>query len=58
MTERRSLIPCGESVPKAKTVRQSSPCFAYVDLLTERVGYAIDHIYGDACKVVSDFRGS
>ena len=39
-------------------VRQSSPCFAYVDLLKKRVRYAIDDIYGDVCKVVSDFGGS
>ena len=38
----------------AKAVRQSSPCFAYVDL-TQRVGYAIDDIYGDACKVPGEF---
>ena len=42
----------------SKAVRQSSPCFAYVDLLTKRAGYAIDEIYGDACKVVSDFSES
>ena len=29
----------------------------YVDLLTQRAGYAIDDIYGDACKVVGDFSG-
>ena len=27
-------------------------------LLTQREGYAIEDIYGDACKVVSDFSGS
>ena len=40
-----------------KAARQSSACFAYVDLLTQRAGYTIDDIYGDACKVVGDFRG-
>ena len=33
----------------SEAVRQSSPCFAYVDLLTKRAGYAIDDVYGDAC---------
>ena len=33
----------------AKAVHESSPCFAYVDLLLKRAGYAIDGIYGDAC---------
>ena len=42
----------------SEAVLQSSPCFAYVDLLTKRAGYAIDDICGDACKVVSDFSGS
>ena len=42
----------------AKAVRQSSPCFAYVDFLAYCAGYAIDDIYGDACKVGSDFSGS
>ena len=42
----------------AKAVRESSPFFAHVDLLTESTGYAIDDIYGDACEVVSDFSGS
>ena len=42
----------------AKAVRQFSPCFAYVDLPTQRAGYATDDIYEDACKVVSDFSGS
>ena len=42
----------------AKVVHQASPCFACVDLLTLRAGYAIDDIYRDACKVVSDFDGS
>ena len=42
----------------AKVVRQSSLCFAHVDLLILRAGYAIDDIYGDACKVVRDFSGS
>ena len=42
----------------AKAVRQSSPGFTYVDLLTQRAGNAIDDLYGDACKVVSDFSGS
>jgi len=32
--------------------RQSSSCFAYVDVLVKRVGYAVDDISGDACKVV------
>ena len=35
----------------AKASRQSSPCFPDVDLLTQRAGYAIVDIYGDACKV-------
>ena len=42
----------------AKAIRQSSSCFAYVDLLTERAGYGIDDIYEDSCKGVSDFSGS
>ena len=41
-----------------KGVRQSFPCFASVDLLTQGAGYEIDYISGDACKVVSDFSGS
>ena len=41
----------------SEAVRQSSPCFGYIDLLTKRAGYAIDYVYGDACKVVSDFSG-
>ena len=45
---------CSES----KVVRQSSPCFAYVDHLTKRAGYAVDEIYGDAYQVISDFSGS
>ena len=42
----------------AEAVRQSSPCFANVDFLAERAGYAIDDFGGDACKMVSDFNGS
>ena len=42
----------------SEAVRQASPCFAYIDLLTKRAGYAIDDVYGDACKVVSDFSAS
>ena len=38
----------------SEAVRQSSPCFACVDLLTKRAGYAIDDICGDVCEVVSD----
>ena len=34
-----------------KAVRQSSPCFAYVDLLTWSAGYAIDDIYGSKMHV-------
>ena len=41
----------------AEAVRQSSPCFAYVDFLAEPAGYAIDDISGDACKMVSDYNG-
>ena len=40
-----------------KAVSQSSPSFDYEDL-TYHAGYARDDIYGDACKVVSDFSGS
>ena len=35
----------------AKAVCPSSPSLAYVDLLTQRADYAIDDIYGNACKV-------
>ena len=42
----------------AKAVCQSSPRFAYADRFTKRAGYAIDDIYGDAWKVVSDFSRS
>ena len=42
----------------AVAVSQSSPCFAYVDFLAKRTGYAIYDISGDACKMVSDFNGS
>ena len=35
----------------AKAVCQSSRCFPYVDLLAQRVGYAIYDISGDVCKV-------
>ena len=38
----------------SEAVRQSSLCFAHIDLLTKRAGYAIDDVYGDACKVVSE----
>ena len=33
-----------------KAVCQSSPHFAYVDLLTQCAGYTIDDIYGDHVK--------
>ena len=36
----------------------SSLQFKYADILAQCAGYAIDNIYGDACKVVSDFGGS
>ena len=42
----------------SQIVRQSSAHFAYVDLLAQCAGYALDDIYGDACKMVSDFSGS
>ena len=42
----------------AEAVRQSSPCFPYVDFLAKRAGYAIDDICGDAGEMVSDFNGS
>ena len=42
----------------AEAVRQSSPCFAYVDFLAERAGYAIDDICGYAGEMVCDFDGS
>ena len=42
----------------AEAVRQSSLCFAYVDFLAYRAGYAIDDVCGDACEMVSDFDGS
>ena len=43
----------------AKAVRQSSPCFVCVDLLYAWCAcYAMDDIYGDARRVVSDFSGS
>ena len=32
----------------AEAVRQSPPCFAYVDFLAKRAGYAIDDICRDA----------
>ena len=35
----------------AKAVCPASPSLAYVDLLTQRADYAIDDIYGNACKV-------
>lgn len=35
----------------AKAVCQSSGCFSYVDLLAQRVGYAIYDISGDVCKL-------
>ena len=34
----------------AEAVRQSSSCFAYVDVFVKRAGYAIDDISGGACK--------
>ena len=42
----------------AEAMRQSSPCFAHVDFLAYRAGYAIDDICGDACEMVSDLIGS
>ena len=42
----------------AKAVCLSSRSFAYVDLLTQRADYEIVDIYGNACKVISDFSGS
>ena len=39
----------------AEAVRQSPPCFAYVDFLAQRPGYAIVDICGDACEMFSDF---
>ena len=41
----------------AEAVRKSPPCFAYVDFLAQRAGYATADICGDACKMVSDFSG-
>ena len=38
----------------AEAVRQSPPCFAYVDFLAQRAGYAIDDICGDAGEMVCD----
>ena len=34
-----------------EAVRQSFPCFAYVDFLALRAGYATNDISGDACKM-------
>ena len=42
----------------AEAVRQSPPCFAYVDFLAQRADYAIDDICGDAREKVFDFDGS
>ena len=42
----------------AEAVRQSSPCFAYVDFLAQRAAYAIDDICGDGGEMVCDFNGS
>ena len=42
----------------AEAVSQSSPCFADVDFLAWRAGYAIDDICGDAGEMVCDFDGS
>ena len=43
-------------------VRESGPpmfsCFAYVDLLSQCAGYALDDVYGAVCKVVSGFSES
>ena len=39
-------------------IRQSPPCFAYVDFLAQRAGYAIDDICRDAVEMVCDFDGS
>ena len=35
-----------------------SPCFAYVEFLAKRAGYAMDDICGDASEMVCDFDGS
>ena len=42
----------------AEAVRQSTPCFAYVDFLAWRAGYAIDDICGDAGEMICDSDGS
>ena len=42
----------------AEAVRQSPPCFPYVDFLAYCAGYAIDDICGDGGEMVSDFNGS
>ena len=42
----------------AEAIRQSPPCFAYVDFLALRAAYAIDDICGDAGVMVCDFDGS
>ena len=42
----------------AEVVRHSPPCFAYVDFLAERAGYAIDDICGDAGEMICIFDGS
>ena len=42
----------------AEAVRQYPPCFAYVDFLAQRAGYAVDDNCGDAGEMSSDFNGS
>ena len=37
-----------------EAVRQSSPCFAYVNFLSLCAGYVIDYIRGDAFKIRLD----
>ena len=41
-----------------EAVRQSPPCFAYVDFFAQGTGYAIDEIYRYAGEMVYDFDGS
>ena len=42
----------------AEAFRQFSPCFAYIDFLAQRAGYAIDDICRDASEMVRGFDGS
>ena len=48
----------GVSQVFAEAVRKSPPGFANVVFLSQRAGYAIDDICGDAGEMVSDFNGS